>query len=68
MAERLHAAPDSAAPVHPLPRHVQLRLVNRPHKKKDTLPGDPKVRTAAEAEVLLAREIRAAKTAKLLAA
>jgi len=39
-----------------------------PHKKKDKPPGDPKARTATDAEVQLAQEIRAEKAIRSLAA
>jgi hypothetical protein len=39
-----------------------------PQKNKDKPPGDPKARTATEAEILLAQEIRARQAAESLAA
>jgi hypothetical protein len=39
-----------------------------PHKKKDKPPDQPKARTATDAEILLAREIRAETAVKPLAA
>jgi hypothetical protein len=45
------------------PRNRPKKSRHWPHKKKEKLPGDPKARTATDAEVQLAQKIRATKAA-----
>lgn len=50
------------------PRFKPKKSRHWPHKKKDKPPGNPKARTATEAEVLLAQEIGVEEAARSLAA